>query len=277
MIGGVNAFKCADGTYTTSVIDGQTQRVTTFIGVEFVVDDRPFRDYVVDDEGCPLATGDVSLFDSGLAAPAEVLLQQEPFDPELTGSGRTPILMCQCGDPYCGALMARISVTDQSVTWTDWAWDHFYKPSRPAINIPDFIFEVRQYADELVRASERSAHERPVSVVEARWTYSFLDFLFPKRENNARVSLRKRLTALHAKAVAPSLDDADGDYGDFLGQLAAIQSLVTDWHAKRAPQTDAQRAEIIEGLTNLLTSAFAERLPDVTTDAMEWFLQDLQA
>lgn len=121
----------------------------------------------------PLATGDVSLFDSGLASPTETLLGRMPFDPELSESGRTPILMCQCGDPYCGALMARIIVTDQSVSWTDWSWDHFYAPSRPAINIPDFNFDLTQYTDELLGAEERSAGQRPISVVEVRETYSF--------------------------------------------------------------------------------------------------------
>lgn len=277
MIAGMNVLKCTDGNYTMSEGGRRTQRITTYTGIEFVIDGGAFRNFVVDEERRPLATGDVSLFDSGLDSPAEILLGKMVFDPELSGSGRTPILMCQCGDPYCGALMARIIVTDQSVSWTDWAWDHFYKPSQPASNIPDFIFDLRQYTEEVVAASERSAEERPVSVVEVRETYSFLDFVFPQREKSARLNLRKRLTELHARAVSPSLDDAEGDYVDFLADLTATQALVTCWHSKRAPRTDAQRAEIIEGLSGLLASPFVERLPDVTADAMEWFLMDLQA
>lgn len=274
----VNVFECADGTYAEHLIGERTQEVRTFTGIEFVLDGRVFRDYVVDEEGRALTMGDVTLFNSGLASPARVLLQQQPFhaDPELKESGRTPILMCQCGDPYCGALMARVNITGQYVTWSDWVWDHFDEPSRPAFNIPDFKFDLEQYREELERAEERSVRERSVSVLEASWNYSFLDFLLPWREKSPRLNLRKRLLALDARPVVPSLDDARGDYAEFLAALEVCNAQVRSCYSRHAQRTDVQLEVVIEGLAGLLSSPFVERIPDITVDAMEWFLSDLR-
>ncbi|HEY1237004.1 MAG TPA: hypothetical protein VGE91_01610 [Solirubrobacterales bacterium] len=46
--------------------------------------------------------------------------------PMFTGSEKTALLGCGCGDVGCSPLMARITVTDETVTWED-----FEQPTRP--------------------------------------------------------------------------------------------------------------------------------------------------
>jgi hypothetical protein len=57
--------------------------------------------------------------------------------------GRTALLGCGCGEVGCSPLMARIRVTDDTVTWED-----FEQPTRPEWNYDDFgpfIFDRSQY------------------------------------------------------------------------------------------------------------------------------------
>ena len=274
----VNKLRCVDGTHAMSEIDGRLARQTTYARIEFEIDGRELHSYVVDEEGRPLASGDVTVYDSGLAEPVAIL-QGAPFDadPQLTASGRSPILMCLCGDPYCGALLARIEIAGGTVTWTDWVWDHFYEPARPAINIPDFTFDLDQYSEQMRQAAARSRAPRPISIVEAPWWDPILDYVFPERRERPRQILRRHLAGIEARAVTPSLADADGDYADFLAALAEAQAFVAGWHSRNAPRTPADRARTIEALKSVRGSAFVDRLPWVTIDAIDWFLDNVSA
>ena len=57
--------------------------------------------------------------------------------------GKTALLGCGCGEVGCSPLMARISVTDETVTWED-----FEQPTRPDWDYQSFgpfIFDRAQY------------------------------------------------------------------------------------------------------------------------------------
>jgi hypothetical protein len=273
----VNILRCVDGTYSMSTIDGRTARRTTYVGIEFEIDGRDLNSYLVDEEGRPLASGDVTVYDSGLAEPVAIL-HGAPFDadPQLTASGRSPILMCLCGDPYCGALMARIEIAGGTVTWTDWAWDHFYEPARPAINIPDFTFDLDQYSEQMRQAAARSGASRPISVVEAPWWVPFLDDVIPARSERPGQIQRKHHAEIESKAVTPTLAHADGDYADYLSDLSEAQALISGWHSRNAPRTPADQARTTAALRSVRESAFVDRLPRVTVKAIDWFLENLR-
>jgi hypothetical protein len=56
---------------------------------------------------------------------------------------KTALLGCGCGDVGCSPLMARITVTDETVTW-----DEFEQPTRPDWDYDDFgpfTFDRAQY------------------------------------------------------------------------------------------------------------------------------------
>jgi hypothetical protein len=61
-------------------------------------------------------------------------------------NGRTWLLYCQCGDPGCGGLSTRISITDKTVTWSDFGWDDvFGTPTEPVEIDKTFVFERAEY------------------------------------------------------------------------------------------------------------------------------------
>lgn len=61
-------------------------------------------------------------------------------------NGRPWLLYCQCGDPGCGGLSARISITDNTVTWSDFGWDDIFGSPREPVEIDrTFVFERAEY------------------------------------------------------------------------------------------------------------------------------------
>jgi hypothetical protein len=63
--------------------------------------------------------------------------------PMFDDEGKTALLGCGCGEVGCSPLMARITVTDETVTWDD-----FEQPTRPSWDYDDFgpfTFDRAQY------------------------------------------------------------------------------------------------------------------------------------
>jgi hypothetical protein len=73
--------------------------------------------------------------------------------PMFEGDGeRTALLGCGCGEVGCSPLMARITVTDQTVTWDD-----FEQPTRPDWNYEGFgpfSFDRAQYERALMAIAD---------------------------------------------------------------------------------------------------------------------------
>ncbi|WP_461186780.1 hypothetical protein [Arthrobacter sp. Z4-13] len=61
-------------------------------------------------------------------------------------NGRTWLLYCQCGDPGCGGVSTRISITEKTVTWSDFGWDDIFGNPTEAVEIDrTFVFERAEY------------------------------------------------------------------------------------------------------------------------------------
>ena len=73
--------------------------------------------------------------------------------PMFEGDGeRTALLGCGCGEVGCSPLMARITVTDQTVTWDD-----FEQPTRPDWDYEGFgpfSFDRAQYERALMAIAD---------------------------------------------------------------------------------------------------------------------------
>ena len=68
-------------------------------------------------------------------------------------SGRVPVLVCEeCGDVGCGALAVRVSLTEDLVRWSDWAYENG-RESPMSVGWPtipdDFAFDREMYDAEL--------------------------------------------------------------------------------------------------------------------------------
>jgi hypothetical protein len=97
--------------------------------VSVYVDDVPLRDLArraellfARAEGCPDLAGQYA----GLLAGPGVLWPSRHFlgESALHAGGRTCLLGCVCGWADCWNLAARITVTRDTVTWSDWASGH---------------------------------------------------------------------------------------------------------------------------------------------------------
>jgi hypothetical protein len=69
-------------------------------------------------------------------------------EPVMALKGRTYLLGCVCGFAECWPLVARVTVTDTTVTWSDWMngyrdWD--------LSALGDFVFDRGSYEEALVR------------------------------------------------------------------------------------------------------------------------------
>jgi hypothetical protein len=73
--------------------------------------------------------------------------------PMFTGAEeKTALLGCGCGDVGCSPLMARVTVTDETVTWDD-----FEQPTRPDWDYEDFgpfTFDRTQYERALMEVAD---------------------------------------------------------------------------------------------------------------------------
>lgn len=115
----------------------------------FSIDGRDLVEWVREFEvpfAGPLA-GAYSPIRSEEVAPLSDSLPGRPTPIYSGGDGRSILLECECGEPGCWPLDARVVVTDESVTWTD-----FRQPYRPAWDYGQFgpfVFKREQYESAL--------------------------------------------------------------------------------------------------------------------------------
>lgn len=92
----------------------------------------------------------------GLLPAADVLPPARHFlgEPDrlyVAEGGRTMLLACECAEPGCWPLAARIVATTDSVTWTDFQQPHRSEWSYAGFG--PFVFERAQYEAALARAA----------------------------------------------------------------------------------------------------------------------------
>jgi hypothetical protein len=63
-----------------------------------------------------------------------------------TLDGRVLLYVCpECGDIGCGAYAAKITVSDEKVVWSDFAYENGYEPANTLGAIAPFTFALRDY------------------------------------------------------------------------------------------------------------------------------------
>ena len=80
-------------------------------------------------------------------APLSRYLLGRPIPLYSGDNGRSILLVCECGEPGCWPLEARIVVTDESVTWTDFRQPH--RPTWDYSQFGPFVFNRAQYESAL--------------------------------------------------------------------------------------------------------------------------------
>jgi hypothetical protein len=153
--GGVSLLTLGPAVLRRTLLDGSVTRHPESHYLEFVIDGQLLT------ERLPLARGLITPLNRAwlpmVHGAIEELLGRRPTDG--LGPGRVALFVCgECGDLACGAVTATLTVEDDTVTWSDFAWDNGYEPTDPMENAPDPIAFARvDYTDLFAGAEERVA------------------------------------------------------------------------------------------------------------------------
>ena len=122
-------------------------------GVALIIDGRDLLERVRIFEGAfalDLA-GKYDPIPATVALPPSGHLLGSPTPLYSDGHGRSYVLMCECGEPGCWPLAARIALSDATVTWTDFRQPH--RPQWSYQGFGPFVFDRVQYEAALADAA----------------------------------------------------------------------------------------------------------------------------
>lgn len=265
----MNSLRAGQAVAVWNVLDGVWSVREVYRRVEFFIDEvgvgeliRTRERTVVEDQVSPF---NVSAERAGAA-----LVGEAPFEDWLPDPARVPLLMCECGDLLCGALMVRLTRSGDTVQWADWAWERFYEDAEP-VNMPSVTFCVTEYLEAVGDAVQRGGDgPRLLTRVRVRRPGPWWRNL--RRVPEERTDRRTMLGWLEAQAVTPDLAAAEGDYFNFLSELDQAQSLVAGVGGKVSKLSSTQRGEARRSLDVVMASRHRRGLPLDTVRAAQWFL-----
>lgn len=270
----MTSFSVSSALWITNEFDGKWVVREVSNRVDFVLDGRALSGLV---EGTDIGSLDyqVTPFELTTFDARSVLAGEALFEEWIPDTSRIPLLVCPCGDLCCGALTVRLSRDNNSVEWSEWAWENHMDPALPLPSLPVCRFEPTIY-DETLRDAERLvlANRDPRTRVRVRqpgpWWRNIL------RAPQERTDAGAMLGWLDAEAVRPALGEADDDYGDFLINMESAQTLLAGAASSNGEFTTHQRAEAIDALLAVDESPHRISLPRETLDAVRWHLERLQ-
>ena len=237
--------------------------------VEFVLDGVGLAEVLA-----PVAAGlsdDVTPFELDIVNAPALLRGEIPLYEEIPSAERVPVLVCACGDRECGELTVKLTMGDEDVTWSDWAVEDYHTPIRWLPKIPEFRFPAGDYAGALLAAESISeANREPVTRMRVRvpgpWWRNIV------RDPEEREDPLARLGWLRVDPVEPALEEAEGEFWDFLVHLMGAQSALAG-----GDLGEEDRPEAIGDLQAVLDSPHRVSLPSATLDAVEWFSRTLRS
>lgn len=128
--------------------DGRYQRTLEHHFLDFTIDGRSLRDIANEpDMVTPLSRPWLE------DVPTEVERLLGRRDTDVLSAGRAALLICRVdGDIACGALTARVHISNAQVGWTDWLWETDLGGLPVEIDPGDFLFDRTAYEAELAAA-----------------------------------------------------------------------------------------------------------------------------
>jgi len=151
----MNVLSLHDAVHVSEGVDDDMVDAHPSHYLDFHVDGRPLRNRFdhTHDVITTLNRPWLDTLDEGIAE----LTGRRP-DPALP-AGRIALWRCaQCGDLGCAAITARLTVTPQTVTWSDFAWENDYD-DRPTPLHPGlaFVFDSDAYLTTIDSSRSRVA------------------------------------------------------------------------------------------------------------------------
>jgi hypothetical protein len=243
-----------------------TQTVTS--RVEFVLDGHPLSELKpVDSEPEP-----VSVFEVTEASEAvRIMLGEVSLPNDFLAEDRLTLLTCECGDPGDGSLTVRLSRTDNTVIWDQWAWEHGYGLDTETFpNLPECRFRLEDYTAALDEASRlaATAGEQASSIIRVPDHSDGIKRWLAKR---VRGEMACQLDWLDIEVVHPPAEEQSVDLRQLLDAVAVIRDeLATVKTRRRHSPTAAQSQRALAAASQIVASPEAFRLPEETLEAVEW-------
>jgi len=241
--------------------------------VEFVLDGRTVSDLGGADDH-PETVTVFNLDDKRLAA--DVLMGRAPLTDWFPPTGRLPLLVCPCGDPGEGTLTVRLSLTKDTVTWDQWAWEHDSFPIE-RLSLPECRFRLDEYSAAVAEAGRQSAliEGKPTSIIRVA---NQGDGITRWLDRRVRGELARQVEWLDIDVVHPGVRERSTE----LEQLLAAMALMRDELAgakmnRRFVPAGAQSRRVITAASGIVESPEAFRLPEQTLSAVQWLRDYLSA
>lgn len=144
----VRELRLVPATTSRAWEDGRYQRTFEHHFLDFLINGRSLRDITHEtDMVTPLSRPWLE------DVPAEVERLDGRRGTDGLAASRTALLVCRVdGDIACGALTARVHITDAHVGWTDWLWETDRGGSAVENDPGDLLFDRAAYEAELAGA-----------------------------------------------------------------------------------------------------------------------------
>lgn len=140
-----------EAVHDRELVDGNILRRPQSYYLDFDIDGRPLRDWIDQDDDLITA-----LYRPWLPSVEQSIaeLTGRCPDPDLP-PGRIAVSRCAaCGDIECGGLTARLALTEDTVTWSDFSWESDPEDDEllPAFLEVTFVFERSAYEETIEQA-----------------------------------------------------------------------------------------------------------------------------
>ncbi|MGO3762173.1 MAG: hypothetical protein ACTJF3_13470 [Glutamicibacter arilaitensis] len=242
--------------------------------VEFVLDGCGLTDLI----GPDALSGYVSIFDaSDIKLAAEVLMGRARLTDYFPSEGRIPLLFCSCGDPGEGVMTVRLSITKDTVTWDQWAWEHDSFPIEWLPHLPAYHFPFDGYEAALDEAGQMALEIMGTasSIIRIASPGQGIMHWLDKRK---RGELACQLDLLDIEIIQPAPDLQDTDLRQLINEVQALRTaLGASLSNRRYEPTREQSQQVVSSAAKILDSTEAFRLPGQTQESLEWLRDRFQS
>lgn len=242
--------------------------------VEFVLDGRAVTELF----GFDALSGKVSIFDaSDIKLATEVLMGRARLTDYFPPEGRIPLLFCSCGDPGEGAITVRLTMTKDTVTWDQWAWEHDSFPIEWFPHLPAYHFPFDEYEAALYEARQTALKIMGTSssIIRIASPGQGIMHWLDKRK---RGELACQLDLLDIEVIQPAPGLHDTDLRQLINELQTIRtSLSPSLNSRHYEPTQEQGQQVVSSVARILDSAEVFRLPGQTQESLEWLRDRFQS
>lgn len=208
---------------------------------------------------------------------AEVLLGQAVLSDGFPGPGRIPLMLCPCGDPGEGSLTVRLSLTDDTAIWDQWAWEYDYglAPSEQHPELPACRFPIDPYRAAVNDAGRLATLVGgiPNSIVRVA---NHGDGIRRWIERRWRGELACQLDWLDVEMVHADSGEIESQLKRILELMIHIRNELAPVQAARRYVPTAEQSElVVKAASEILESPEGFRLPEETRQAVKWLRSQL--